>query len=557
MSTTSVARCTAPSGYSTYSTDCDDSDASRDPGNTEVCDDADVDEDCDTLADDSDPSTSTASKTAWFIDADADGYGDDAGVGSTRCSAPGSDYVAGNDDCDDADAAVNPAADDVCFDSVDGDCNGSTGCDKTDADSSRELIGEAAGDVAGAGGGLAGAGDVNGDGYDDVIVGAYSNDSGGSAAGRAYVVHGDPAGADLDLSAASAILTGEDASDLAGFAVTGLGDFNGDGYDDVAVGATADDDGASNAGAVYILKGPVSTVDLSAATYKLRGVSSSDSAGYSLAGVGDVNGTGKGALLIGAPNYSSSTGRVYLVTSASTGSTSLTSSAAATLTGESTADYAGASVAAAGDVNGDGAADFLIGATYDDDVGSNAGAAYLFLGPVTGSASMSTADGKLRGYSSSDYLGAGVAGGGDLNADGYDDMAIFASGYSSGTVYLVNGPYTGSSTITSVDDAYWTYTGSVTMAVGGDLDGDGVGDVLLGQQTYNQVSAFFGPLSGSYTSTDGDLDISSSGGYLGSSVAFVGDHDGDGAEDFAMGQYGDDDGGTDAGAVHVFFNADL
>jgi hypothetical protein len=236
VSTTSVARCTAPSGYSTYSTDCDDSDASRDPGNTEVCDDADVDEDCDTLADDSDPSTSTASKTAWFIDADADGYGDDAGVGSTRCSAPGSDYVAGNDDCDDADAAVNPAADDVCFDSVDGDCNGSTGCDKTDADSSRELIGEAAGDVAGAGGGLAGAGDVNGDGYDDVIVGAYSNDSGGSAAGRAYVVHGDPAGADLDLSAASAILTGEDASDLAGFAVTGLGDFNGDGYDDVAVG---------------------------------------------------------------------------------------------------------------------------------------------------------------------------------------------------------------------------------------------------------------------------------------------------------------------------------
>ncbi len=82
VSTTSAARCEQPSGYNSSSTDCDDGNALRDPGNTEVCYDADLDEGCDTLADDSDPSTSTASKTSSF--ADADGYGDAAGVGAAR-----------------------------------------------------------------------------------------------------------------------------------------------------------------------------------------------------------------------------------------------------------------------------------------------------------------------------------------------------------------------------------------------------------------------------------------------------------------------------------------
>ncbi len=557
VSTTSAARCEQPSGYSTYSTDCDDSNASRWPGNTEVCDAADLDEDCDSLSDDSDPSTSVASKTSWFLDADADGYGDDAGTGSTRCSAPGAGYVAGNSDCDDADAAVNPAAADVCFDSVDSDCDGSSGCALTDADADRELTGESTYDYAGMANSLAGAGDVNGDGYDDVIVGADGNDSGGSSAGRAYLVHGTASGTDLDLSAATALLTGEDTYDYAGYSVAGLGDFNGDGYDDVAVGAYGDDDGASGAGATYIVKGPVSTLDLSAATYKLRGVAASDASGTAIAGVGDVNGTGKGALLIGAPVYNSNSGRVYVVTAASTGSSSLTTSAAATLTGESTSDYAGQSLSGAGDVNGDGYDDFLVGAACDDDVASASGAAYLFLGPVTGSASLSTADGKLRGYSSSDYLGSTVSGGGDLNDDGYDDMALVASGYSSGTAYVVNGPYTGTSTITSVVDAYVYSVGAASAAVGGDVDGDGVGDLLLGASSSNKTYGFFGPVSGALTLSASDLTITASAGYFGSSVVFVGDHDNDGAEDFAVGQYGDDDGGSDAGAAHIFLNAGL
>ncbi len=130
-------------------------------------------------------------------------------------------------------------------------------------------------------------------------------------------------------------------------------------------------------------------------------------------------------------------------------------------------------------------------------------------------------------------------------------------GYSSGTVYLVNGPYTGTGTISSVVDATVSSTSTISMALDGDVDGDGADDLLLGRPSSSVVQGFFGPLAGSFSlSTSADLSISSTG-YLGSSVAFVGDQDGDGADDFACGQYGDDIGGTDAGAVHLFFNADL
>ena len=171
---------------------------------------------------------------------------------------------------------------------------------------------------------------------------------------------------------------------------------------------------------------------------------------------------------------------------------------------------------------------------------------------LTGSAAISTADGKLRGYSSSDYLGFGVAGGGDINDDGYDDIAAVADGYSSGTVYLVHGPYTGTSTITSVVDATLSSVGTAAVALGEDLDGDGVGDVLVGAHGSYATYGFLGPLSGTLSAGGADLTISASQGYFGSSVAFVGDHDNDGVGDFAIGQYGDNDGGTDAGAVQVF-----
>ncbi len=528
VSTTSVARCDLPTGYSTYSTDCDDADAARDPGNTEVCDAGDVDEDCDGLADDAD--TSATGETSWYADADADGYGDASGTGTSRCNQP-SGYAAGNADCDDGDDTINPGELDVCFDTEDTDCDGSTACIVAASDNDRQLTGEASGDAVGEASIIAGAGDVNSDGYDDVIVGAVGNDSGGSLAGRAYLVHGG-ATTDVVLSAANGVYTGEDASDTAGSCVAGLGDFDGDGKDDVAVGARGDDDGASAAGAVYILRGPAATTDLSAASYKLRGTASSNYTGSNCAGVGDVNGTGKGALLIGSHYSSSYRGTVYLVTAAASGASSLTG-AAAILAGESTSDYAGYSLDGARDVNADGYDDFIIGAPYDDDVGTDAGAAYLFLGPVTGSVSMSTADAKIRGYSSSDVAGYAVAGGGDQNADGYDDLAISAPSYASGTVYVINGPVSGTTGVATVADATISSVATYRMDLGGDVDDDGYGELLLTTTAYT-VYTFHGPMSGAMTSADYDLSVSG-GTYMGYSVAFIGDHDNDGVSDFALG----------------------
>ena len=115
-----------------------------------------------------------------------------------------------------------------------------------------KFIGEDANDQAGFS--VASAGDVNGDGYDDLLVGALYDDDGGSQAGAAYLIFG-PVTGDFDLSAADAKFIGEAASDYAGISVASAGDVNGDGYDDLLVGAYGDDDGGTNAGAAYILYG--------------------------------------------------------------------------------------------------------------------------------------------------------------------------------------------------------------------------------------------------------------------------------------------------------------
>ena len=118
-----------------------------------------------------------------------------------------------------------------------------------DAVADLTLTGEAAGDLFGYS--VSGAGDVNGDGYADVIVGAYSDDAGGSDAGRAYVYFGGP-GAD---AVADLTLTGAAASDWFGWSVSGAGDVNGDGYADVIVGGHSDDAGGMDAGRAYVYFG--------------------------------------------------------------------------------------------------------------------------------------------------------------------------------------------------------------------------------------------------------------------------------------------------------------
>jgi hypothetical protein len=241
---------------------------------------------------------------------------------------------------------------------------------------------------------VASAGDVNGDGRDDFLIGAYNDEDGGAAAGQTYLILGRAAadwGMDFDLSNADASFWGEDAGDYSGWSVASAGDINGDGRDDFLIGAIYDDDGGSNAGQTYLILGRAAAdwgmdFDLSNADASFWGEDEYDYSGCSVASAGDVNGDGGDDFLIGA-NYDedggSMAGQTYLIlgrAAADWGMDFDLSNADASFWGQDADDRSGYSVASAGDVNGDGGDDFLIGAFYDEDGGSMAGQTYLWLG---------------------------------------------------------------------------------------------------------------------------------------------------------------------------------
>src|SRR6185503_15215080 len=200
------------------------------------------------------------------------------------------------------------------------------------------------------------AGDVNGDGYADVIGGADGNDAGGGNAGRAYVYYGGP-GAD---AVADLTLTGAAAGDQYGFSVSTAGDVNGDGYADVIVGAYRNGAGGVDAGRAYVYYGgPVAdaTADLT-----LTGAASDDQFGYSVSTAGEVNGDGYADVIVGAVRNDAGgvdAGRAYVYH----GGPAADAIADLTLTGAAAGDFFGVSVTTAGDMNGDRYADVIVGAS--------------------------------------------------------------------------------------------------------------------------------------------------------------------------------------------------
>ena len=290
-------------------------------------------------------------------------------------------------------------------------------------------------------------GDIDADGTPDLLIGARGDDEGGVNAGAAYLLMG-PVTGDISLRSADCKLVGEDSLDWAGRTVAGAGDVNGDGLGDLLVGAHGDDDAGDSAGAAYLVQAPFTgDRDLSSADAKLTGEYSGDLAGYPVAGVGDTNADGYDDVLIGAfSNGTAATdaGAAYLVLGPITTDSSL-ASADAILLGEAANDNAGISLAGPGDVDLDGHDDLLVGASAEDSAGSQAGAAYLVLSPIAGSMSLTSADVKLQGESSSDFAGASVSGAGDVDADGFPELIIGAtwasnaSGVVSGAAYVVLG----------------------------------------------------------------------------------------------------------------------
>jgi Ca2+-binding RTX toxin-like protein len=307
------------------------------------------------------------------------------------------------------------------------------------------------GDVAGdkAGRSVSSAGDINGDGFADLIVGAPFGDNAGTTAGEAYVIFGKAgatrANIDLTFLAVSDgfIIEGDVAYNWAGFSVSSAGDINGDGFDDLIVGAPNGDNGGSEAGEAYVIFGKAgatrANIDLTSLAesdgFIIQGNVASDSAGWSVSSAGDINGDGFADLIVGA-RYA---GEAYVIfgkagaTRANIDLTFLAASDGFIIQGDDAHDRAGFSVSSAGDINGDGFADLIVGAPMGDNGGRDAGEAYVIFGKAGATranidlTSLAESDGFIiQGDVAYDRAGFSVSSAGDINGDGFDDLIVGA-----------------------------------------------------------------------------------------------------------------------------------
>ncbi|GDX80010.1 hypothetical protein LBMAG42_18210 [Deltaproteobacteria bacterium] len=536
--------CAVIPGYAPQSGDCDDTNPSVNPGADEVCDAANADEDCDDAADDAD--ASATGQTRFYADSDRDGYGESTST-SNRCDATAG-WVSNNDDCDDGEALAWTGATEVCDDGADNDCSG--------GDASCALSGTislSGADVKLTGGGALGfagdavdsAGDGDADGLDDLVVGAWSYGTGGTV----YLVDG----ASLSSGSLSGYtsVTAEASGDELGYAVAGCGDVGTDSRDDVVFSAPGN---GSGKGAIYLWAGGKAAGAASTATDEVDGSSTTDALGSALDCGADVDDDGKIDALGGAPGA----GVAYLYTAS-------TLTKWGTLTGSADA---GSAVAFVHDVDGDGVDDLLVGE-------SQSNKAWLVLGSsALGNVTLSTgADAAYTGEATDDSAGTSLAGFGDVDGDGYDDLGIGApendsAATAAGSAYVVMGKATPASASLSAADARLRGIDSsdragFTVAAAGDSDADGFADVLVGAY-YDEAggtgagaayllygsSAFAGL---SLSAADATFTGESTRDSASEGLAGAADVNGDGADDVIIGAPSEASAGSAAGAVYVLF----
>ena len=396
---------------------------------------------------------------------------------------------------------------------------------------------------------VAPAGDVNGDGFTDLIVGDPSNSTVAQFAGRAYLFLG-PLTSDIDTSEAVATISAEAFGDNLGFSVASAGDVNGDGFDDILIGARSNDDNGIQSGRVYLFYGPVSgSLSATTADAIIEGAAF-DEIGRAVAPLGDVNGDGFDDIVVGSDIAGGgSRGEIFIFNGPLSGTRSV-ASADATITGSFDNESFGASIASAGDINGDGVNDIIFGAPRFPLNGAGTGRAYLFFGPVSGSLIATQANAIIFGEAVNDDFGVSVAGGKDINGDGVPDVIVGAdqlfANVGAGKAYVFYGPLSGN---IQAANAGAILTGEVdrdlfgtSVTSVGDFNGDGISDVTVGAPDNGAGGArpgraytFFGPLSGTIAAANADSIVTGSDqDELGMSVA-GGDVNGDGAPDLIVG----------------------
>lgn len=340
------------------------------------------------------------------------------------------------------------------------------------------LTGESNGDTFGQD--VAAAGDVNNDGYDDVIIGALRNDAALNDSGRAYIYFG---GKTMDATA-DVTFTGGNGDNL-GVGIASIGDINGDGYDDVLVGADTTDVGAmANAGKVYLFYGgsPMDTT----ADFTFEGEAANDQFGVIALAVGDTNHDGYADFIIGAhlnDTGANEGGRVYLYY----GGPSVDTTADVIFTGTSATERIGTfDTVASVDLNNDGNLDLIIGGPNNDIVATNAGQVYIYYG--SSSTIDNTADVTLPGTIVGGSFGQGIAPAGDVNKDGYQDIIIGASSSNSVTENGSTYVYFGGTSFDTTPDLTFVeegMTGGTADRFGidslaFDVNLDGLIDIIIG-----------------------------------------------------------------------------
>jgi hypothetical protein len=464
------------------------------------------------------------------------------------------------------------------------------------------------------------AGDVNNDGYDDIVAGAFRYDNGSTDEGMAFLYLGSATG---PSTTAAWTAESNQASSRFGFSICGTGDVNGDGYDDVVTGASLYDGGSTDEGRLYLYLGNSTGLNTTAAwTYEVN--QSSAYLGENVSAAGDVNNDGFDDLLVGNDDYNSgaytNSGRISVFYGSAAGLPAVASwtfvnnqtsaqlgisTSAADVNGDSYSDiiagslmydagetnegrvyvfYGSASglpatpswttesnivnlslgqaVSTAGDINNDGYDEIMASSTAKVLPGTslNVGAVYIYYGSETGLETVATDT--IYGEYDDDDFGFMLAGGGNMNNDDYDDILISSDNFNlsgNARVYLFNGSETGIN-----KESSWGYGIKVTnsytyprsIALNGDINADGIDDLLIGDHSYSSSNGrlllFYGGEIIPLIFPDFDEDIYQASCNFGYQVASTGDLNNDGFDDVMVAAPYFDNGSTDEGKVFCF-----